>query len=656
MEKHDNNPSILIIDDENYFRETIKNLLIDNNYRIIEAPDGKTGLDLFSRENPDLVLLDLIMPEISGLEILSKLTRSSPDTPVIVISGTGEINDVVEALRAGAWDFILKPIENLSLLLHAIKNGMERARLIRENFTYQTHLEEEVALRAQALFEREKKLRTVFIAASDIAFITADTSVQDPVISEFSPGAEKIFGFDRDEIIGDPISKLCTPGNLQNLHNILEKIKYNRKGFSEENIYVRKSGEEFPALISIHPIINSAGMMTEVIGVFIDVTERKKAETALRESEEKYRNLVDLSPDPIVILQDNQLKFINPAFTALTGYTKKDVQTLHVTDIVHGNDRDIVLKWYSHNISGKNIPVKDSINITAKNGDILTIEAATTVIQYGSCPAMLIILRDISRQRKVETEKNQLLAQLSDKNKELEQILFIASHDIRSPLVNIQGFSRELELNIRNIISIITDLNLPHDLKKKLLPVIDKEIPEALKFISSSITKIDTLISGLLKLSRLGRQALDKTSINMNELIAGVISSFEFVIKKMNARIQVENLPPCQGDDTQLNQVFSNLIGNALKYTRADQPPAIKIFDCSKNGRTIYCVQDNGIGIPEEHHGKIFEIFHRLNPAASEGEGLGLTIIQKIIELHGGTIKVESAEGKGSKFFVDLPM
>jgi CheY-like chemotaxis protein len=135
---------ILVVDDETAIRKAFKNLLEDYNYEVIEATNGRECLENFPIENPDLVLLDIKMPEMDGLEVLEKITKSSPDTPVIIVSGAGVIEDVVNALHLGAWDYHLKPIKDLDLLVQSIKKALDRSQLYKENRRYRKHLENEV--------------------------------------------------------------------------------------------------------------------------------------------------------------------------------------------------------------------------------------------------------------------------------------------------------------------------------------------------------------------------------------------------------------------------------------------------------------------------------------------------------------------------------
>lgn len=152
-------PVVLTIDDEPAVRESFRHFLEDYDYVVLEAENGRVGLEMFAHHQPDLVLVDLRMPELDGLEVLTAIRQCVPDMPVIVISGTGMIRDVVEALHLGAWDYLLKPIEDLSVLLHAVEKALERSRLLRQNQRYQTHLEAEVARRTEQLAQTNRELQ-----------------------------------------------------------------------------------------------------------------------------------------------------------------------------------------------------------------------------------------------------------------------------------------------------------------------------------------------------------------------------------------------------------------------------------------------------------------------------------------------------------------
>ena len=147
----DNTETILTIDDEDFIRQSFCAYLEDFGFNVLEAANGRIGLEVFRKEKIDLILVDLRMPEVDGLEVLETVKNEAPDLPVIVVSGTGIINDVVDALHKGAWDYILKPIQEMTVLLHSVEKALERARLIKENREYQQHLEDEVAQRTKEL-------------------------------------------------------------------------------------------------------------------------------------------------------------------------------------------------------------------------------------------------------------------------------------------------------------------------------------------------------------------------------------------------------------------------------------------------------------------------------------------------------------------------
>ena len=253
------------------------------------------------------------------------------------------------------------------------------------------------------------------------------------------------------------------------------------------------------------------------------------------------------------------------------------------------------------------------------------------------------------------TERTRAEEALQDKTKELEQIVYIASHDLRSPLVNIQGFTKELENSVDEIRVITNNGDTPPEMKEKLAVYMEEDIPEALNFVLAGTAKIDTLLSGLLRLSRLGKAALDIQTLNMDEILRDISQTLEFTLKNLKINLEVEDLPDCRGDKIQINQVFSNLIDNAIKYRDLERDCTIRITGETLDGQAVFCVEDNGIGIAEEHQKKVFEIFQRIGIHKSTGEGLGLSIVRRILDRHSGKVWLESDPGKGSKFFISLP-
>jgi signal transduction histidine kinase len=257
-----------------------------------------------------------------------------------------------------------------------------------------------------------------------------------------------------------------------------------------------------------------------------------------------------------------------------------------------------------------------------------------------------------------EAEQRRLLGELEAKNKELEQVVYVTSHDLRSPLVNIQGFGQELSYSIKEIESLLNEVDIhPPDTREKLAAILRQDAVESLKFIKSSTTKMDALLSGLLRLSRVGRMSSPFEVLDMDRLLTEVSNALEFHLKEVGADLKVEPLPPCYGSELEINQVFSNLLSNALKYRDPGRPVRIAVSGktTDEDEQVVYCVEDNGVGIPQEYQKKVFRIFHRLKPDETEGEGLGLAIVHKIVHRHNGKIEVDSRPGEGTRFFITLP-
>ena len=297
------------------------------------------------------------------------------------------------------------------------------------------------------------------------------------------------------------------------------------------------------------------------------------------------------------------------------------------------------------------------MHVKHKDGYKVPVEVSTSAMSGadGSLAGFVSVIRDVTERRKAEEERERLVAELAEKNRELEHIVYVSSHDLRSPLVNVQGFSKELNYSLQELVSILQHEEISQEVREKLSPIIETDIADSLTYIQASVLKMDSLLSGLLRLSRLGRAALKVETLNLNEMMSEIVKANEYRIKSARVTVEIGELPPCVGDSVQINQVFSNLVDNALKYLDPGRPGIIRVTGSVNGDSSVYCVEDNGVGIAEQDLEQVFEMFHQLNPKASTGEGLGLAVVRKILGRNNGRIWVESEPGVGSRFFVSLP-
>lgn len=256
-----------------------------------------------------------------------------------------------------------------------------------------------------------------------------------------------------------------------------------------------------------------------------------------------------------------------------------------------------------------------------------------------------------------ERQLNSLAQMLESKNKELKNFAYITSHDLRAPLINVQGFSGELAISCSKLQRLIEEATTDADaIKQEVMPLVSEEIPESLSFINAGVGKMQRLLDGLLTVSRVDSVNLDITTVNMTEVADQIVDFMRYQIRTNEVSVAVDNLPDCLGDEDQINQVFSNILSNALKYRSPDRKGTIHISGCVQKGLSVYSIEDNGIGIAPEHQEKVFEVFRRINPSGTEsGEGLGLAIVRRILDRHDGKIWLKSQVGKGTTFFVALP-
>ncbi|MBX3551403.1 MAG: CHASE3 domain-containing protein [Pseudolabrys sp.] len=303
---------------------------------------------------------------------------------------------------------------------------------------------------------------------------------------------------------------------------------------------------------------------------------------------------------------------------------------------------------------------------------ILTILGAALVVVVGGI-AVLLMRRNIAQREAARQELAVINANLErivefrtadlvEANEEIQRFAYIVSHDLRSPLVNIMGFTSELEALRKDIFEEIGKLRAQLDelnahAAAQAVPVetLGKDFDEALGFIKTSIAKMDRLINAVLKLSREGRRRFNPETIDMNGMLGSIGQTVAHRAAEQGAEVTIGDLPPLESDTLAIEQIFSNLIDNALKYSRADEPNRIAVTGHANSAYVSFDVTDHGRGIDPHDHQRVFELFRRSGVQDRPGEGIGLAHVRALVRRMGGTLKLKSELGKGSTFTVTLP-
>ena len=243
-------------------------------------------------------------------------------------------------------------------------------------------------------------------------------------------------------------------------------------------------------------------------------------------------------------------------------------------------------------------------------------------------------------------------AELTALNEEVQRFAYIVSHDLRAPLVNIMGFTSELQQAAGTLSTHLRTIEVPREVREAA----SDEIPEALSFIKTSTEKMDRLINAILKLSREGRRVLVPERLDMGALLTGLAATMQHQAGERDAKVEVEPLPALVGDRLAVEQVFGNVVENALKYLKPGRPGLIRVTGRTEGATAWFEVIDNGRGIATRDYERVFELFRRAGDQTVPGEGIGLAHVRTLVRRMGGTIECASELGTGTTFTISLPM
>lgn len=326
-------------------------------------------------------------------------------------------------------------------------------------------------------------------------------------------------------------------------------------------------------------------------------------------------------------------------------------------------DGNIVDVGNSYEVHAHSLLIPDGLQAemwyTDQNGveRYIFFDAAPIRNGEGETIAAIETLQDITDRKRAEEKLQRIAADLKESNDEIRSFAYIVSHDLRAPLVNLKGFSGELERALQELAPLFErGLSMMEGEEQgRLEELFRREVPEALDFIGSSVDRMDRLINGILKLSRLGIQPLKQEKVEMKSLADSILKSLTHQLEKRQASVIVGDLPEVTVDRTAMEQILGNLLDNAVKYLANDRPGRIELEAETTPEMTLFHIHDNGRGIAEADQERIFEIFRRAGRQDLPGEGVGLAYVKTLVRRQGGKIWCVSRPGEGSTFSFSIP-
>ncbi|WP_296971384.1 PAS domain S-box protein [Tepidanaerobacter sp. EBM-38] len=467
-------------------------------------------------------------------------------------------------------------------------------------------------------------------AADEIIATMSDALIlldPDYKIAFANNAAYDLLGYSPDELQNKPFGLITAPTADE---KIIGKLLAGFTDINSHEMYLKaKNGENIPVWISASVVKDKFGESTGIVINARDVREHKKIEQDLRESEEKYRNLVEHALIGIGIHQNNKIVYANEKFAAMLGYTRKDVTGRWIADIIHPEERSFILERAARRQSGSSEPDTYEIRFLRNDGSFFYALISNVLIEYNGNIATLFNIVDIT-----DTKSRIELEQI---NKELESFSYTVSHDLRAPLRSIKGFGQALLEDYEDML--------------------DAEGADYLRRICAAAKRMEELVDDLLELSRLGRAELCMSSVNLSEICCEIAAELKDLEPQRQVKIVIAKDITAYGDKNLLRVVMENLLQNAWKFTGNNPNAKIEFGVMHSEDGPIYFVRDNGTGFDMSYADKLFKPFQRLHTEAEfPGTGVGLATVYKIIQRHGGKIWAESQKNKGTTFYFTLPL
>jgi PAS domain S-box-containing protein len=606
--------ALIVIVDEGR-RAALDESLRSAGFKVQVAANGADGLRS-AMAVPDIIVLDHYLPDMNGFEICSrlKLHAETAAIPVLHLSGHPvESSEFDTHLERGDETLLTHPVEAIELL--ASVKSLLRGRQSQRQFSN-------------------------FLEAAPDAVIIVDRAGK---IVQVNGQTEKIFGWGREELLGQEVEILVPP-------RFRDKHREQRAGFvahpntrpmgADSKLHgLRKDGSEFPVEISLSPILDHTGIL--IASIVRDVTERSRIEAALHDSEARYRRLFETAKDGILILDADTLKTLdaNPYMTELLGYTHDEFLGKELWEIGFFGDKQASRAAY-HELQRKGYIRYDHLPLETKHGEKAEVEFVSNIYQVDGRNVAQCNIRDISERSRLERSLEEKTEALADLHRRKDEFMAMLGHELRNPLAPISNAVHLLGLGKNE-----------EPLQQKALAIIERQLSQLIH-----------LVDDLMEVSRIttGRVRLRLDRIIASGIVERAVESARPLIDQHRHGLTV-TLPPkpiwLNADASRLEQVVVNLLTNAAKYT--PDGGQIWLFLQEEGSDCVLRVRDSGVGIAPEFLPRVFDLFtqaERSQDRSQGGLGIGLALVQRLVEMHHGKVEVHSSLGQGSEFVVRLPM
>jgi PAS domain S-box-containing protein len=568
----------------------------------------KKGIELIEKENIDVILLDLTLPDGMGINSFHSINSKFPNAPVIILTGFGDTETALESLKFGAQDYIVKDEANPAVLAKSIQYGIERSKT------------------RERLRNSEEQYKYLFRNNPLPMFAFKTDSLK---VIMVNGSAEKHYGYSESEFLKMDLNDLRAHNcDNKQLYNLDDLIRANGKTSNTEMQHQKKNGEVIDVEMGAHAIIIED--TNACLAVIHDVTEKNKAKKQLRESEQMFRTISENFPNGAVSILDENLMVSYTAgkefhiHNADASYFENTIYTDHF----HSPEKEKVTEKLMEVFNGNN-----KVFETSYEGFSYMISAVPLYDAKGKINKILIASQNITEQKRNEKEKEMLIEELTQNNSDLQQFSYITSHNLRAPLSNLLGIIKLLDF------SLITD---------PVNTMLIKNFEECTLQLNDTV---NDLINVLIIKNSVNAK---KEKLDIRTVFDKVKSSVQTNISKNNMTITTDfnEASEVECNRTYLESILLNLVTNAVKYSSPKRAPMIMVrTEKNAEGVKLY-FSDNGLGIDLlRYKDRIFGLYQRFHDHA-DSKGLGLYIVNSQVRVMGGEIDVESEVDKGTTFII----